>query len=70
VNTGDWQLSSFCDAGTCVETNAMTLDGTGYVLVRNSRVPNVVVAFDLDEWAAFLAGVCNGEYDHYLLEDG
>jgi Domain of unknown function (DUF397) len=38
------------------------LEGDG-VWVRNSRRPEVVTRFGAEEWAAFVAGVKDGEFD-------
>ena len=53
-----WRRSSRCDTGSCVEVD-LTPDR---VRVRNSQAPDVVVEFDAEEWAAFVAGVEVGEF--------
>lgn len=53
-----WKRSSRCSIGDCLLV-AETPDG---VRVRDSK-SGVELAFDRDEWAAFLAGVRNGEFD-------
>lgn len=46
---------------TCVE---VSVTSTGHRVVRSSIRPGgAAVAFDQGEWAAFLAGVRNGEFD-------
>ncbi|HEY0637813.1 MAG TPA: DUF397 domain-containing protein [Pseudonocardiaceae bacterium] len=53
--------SSFCTMGSCV---AVALGADGRVAVRNSGDPDgPVVEFSRDEWAAFVLGVKNGEFD-------
>lgn len=55
----DWRRSTFCNWGNCVEV-APHPDGA---TIRNSTRPDVTLAFSVDEWAAFLAGVRAGEFD-------
>lgn len=47
-----WRRPKACDTSACAEV-AMIGD---VVLVRNSREPGVVVAFDRREWKAFIHG--------------
>lgn len=54
-----WQRASYCGAGTCVEAHI----GSDTVLVRDSKQPERELAFDHDEWQAFVAGVKAGEFD-------
>jgi len=55
-----WRKSTASDSGSCVEV-ALTERG---VLVRNSRDPSgPMLTFSRPEWAAFLVGVQNGEFD-------
>ena len=54
----DWIKSSACNDGTCVEVAAIN----DSVLVQHSgRVGTLV--FSREEWAAFIAGVKEGEFD-------
>ncbi len=53
-----WQRSSRCSSGECVEVK---MDGAE-VWVRSTRRPEVA-SFDAGEWAAFVAGVKDGEFD-------
>jgi len=55
-----WSRSSFSSTPekTCVEV-AM---GQGFVAVRNSNHPSVVVVFTITEWDKFLKGVSAGEF--------
>ena len=55
----NWRTSSRCDTGSCV---AVALE-PDRVLVRNSQRPDVVVEFDTKEWAAFIHGAKEGEFD-------
>lgn len=51
-----WRKSSFCASSSCVEIET---DDT--VSVRDSA--GNICEFDSAEWAAFIAGVKNGEFD-------
>ncbi|MEV4159494.1 DUF397 domain-containing protein [Nonomuraea dietziae] len=57
-----WQKSSFCNgASTCVEV-ANLADGS--VALRDSKMQDgPVLVFTPGEWAAFTAGVRDGEFD-------
>lgn len=56
----EYQTRSFSGGGACVEV-ART---SGAVLIRHSRERHRrPLAFTRDEWAAFVAGVKNGEFD-------
>jgi len=55
-----WRISSFSNAGNCVQ--ARRDDAT--VQVRDSKDPSgAVLTFSRREWDAFLLGVRNGEFD-------
>jgi hypothetical protein len=57
----EYRTSSFCSLGDCVEIGRST---AGEFLVRDSKdraQPSLV--FTREEWAAFVAGVKNGEFD-------
>lgn len=57
-----WIRSSYCGTNACVEVD-FGPDG-GSVLVRNSREPNLPsLRFTREEWAAFLQGALDGEFD-------
>jgi predicted secreted Zn-dependent protease len=57
----EWRKSSASASGTCVE---VAFRGQS-VLVRHSADPlGPVLAFSDREWAAFLTGARNGEFDH------
>jgi hypothetical protein len=60
--TGDlWRKSSFSSMGNCVEVTTHALTG---VAVRNSRDPDgSILVFTAAEWAAFVLGVKNAEFD-------
>ena len=62
VRTGaGWRTSSYSSGtGTCVEV-APAADG---VLVRHSKHPDAgTILFSYPAWAAFVAGVADGEFD-------
>lgn len=48
-----------CEASACVEV----LQDYGSVIVRSSKRPEELIVFDTDEWATFLVGVKNGDFD-------
>jgi predicted secreted Zn-dependent protease len=55
-----WSKSTFSESGNCVEV-AVVAEA---VLVRQSRDPSgPTLTFTKGEWAAFLAGVRNEEFD-------
>ncbi len=55
-----WRKSSRCESGTCVEV--AHIDGT--IAIRDSKdLHGSVLTFSAEEWAAFVAGVRNGEFD-------
>lgn len=59
--TGRWRKSDACGlSSNCVEV-AVRADGVG---VRDSKDPDgPVLEFTAAEWAAFLAGVRDGQFD-------
>ena len=55
-----WRRSSRCETGACVEV--AHIDCT--IAIRDSKdVDRPVLTFSQGEWAAFVAGVRNGEFD-------
>jgi hypothetical protein len=63
VEVGRWVTSSYSQGnGNCVA--AMGLEDGG-VAVRDTKLGEAspVLRFNADEWAAFLAGVRNNEFD-------
>lgn len=57
-----WRRATACNFGECIEIGRGP-DHT--VLVRDSKHPEQQpLRFSRAEWAAFLAGVKNGEFDH------
>ncbi|TQF03943.1 DUF397 domain-containing protein [Kitasatospora acidiphila] len=59
-----WQKSSFSASnnGNCVE---VATGENGAIVMRESDDPNVIVTTDRAKWAAFIAGVKAGEFDHF-----
>lgn len=52
------------NGGACVEVATNLLDEHGVVLVRDSKNPTgSVLTFAPHEWAAFVGGVHDGEFD-------
>lgn len=64
-----WIKSSFSFAnGNCVEV--ARLNG-GHVGVRDSKAPHAgVLRFTAAEWAAFMDGIRNGEFDDFVGQGG
>ncbi|MEJ3742909.1 DUF397 domain-containing protein [Actinomycetes bacterium KLBMP 9797] len=55
---GEWLRSTYCTENACVE---VAFDG---VVVRDSKNPDgPALRFTYSEWAAFLAGVRDGQFD-------
>jgi predicted secreted Zn-dependent protease len=55
-----WRRSRRCSNGTCVE---VATDGR-QIFVRDSKNSrNAVLAFTPEEWAAFVGGVREGDFD-------
>ncbi|WP_310728965.1 DUF397 domain-containing protein [Streptomyces sp. N2A] len=58
-----WQKSSFSASNEqCLETAR----ASGEILIRESDDPQVVVRTTPEKLAAFILGVKNGEFDHFL----
>ncbi|MEU3184693.1 DUF397 domain-containing protein [Streptomyces sp. NPDC006923] len=59
-----WQKSSFSGGGgeQCVEI----AEHNGAILMRESDDPNMVTTTDRSKFAAFIAGVKAGEFDHFV----
>jgi hypothetical protein len=56
-----WQRSSRCSGGTCVEV----AQADGVVWLRDGKRPErEPIVASAEEWAAFVAGVRGGEFDH------
>jgi roadblock/LC7 domain-containing protein len=55
-----FEKPSMCPANACMEV-ARTAD-MGAV-VRNSQNPAVTIAYNADEWSAFIRGVRDGQFD-------
>lgn len=55
-----WRKSSYSGQGNCVEV----AQAEATIFVRDSKNPTVApLAFRTDEWAAFVSGVRDGEFD-------
>ncbi|GAA4514917.1 DUF397 domain-containing protein [Nonomuraea sp. NPDC049486] len=65
--TAAWQKSTFCNgASSCVEVAPLA---DGNVALRDSKVQDgPVLVFTPSEWAAFTAGVRDGEFDLEALQ--
>jgi len=60
-SAGAWIKASRSDAGDCVEVRP----ADGGIAVRDSKHPGgPQLSFTKSEWAAFVAGVRAGEFDH------
>lgn len=60
MTPNEWHTSNRCDSNSCVEV-AGDPDG---VLMRDTKDrDNGTLTFSPDSWAAFLAGIKNGEFD-------
>ncbi|MFJ8689830.1 DUF397 domain-containing protein [Micromonospora wenchangensis] len=60
-----WHIStkSNDNGGSCVEAGPL-LDGSGRVAVRHSKARDAAtIVYTADEWAAFVGGVKDGEFD-------
>lgn len=58
----EFQISSFCNLGDCVEVGYST---DGSVVVRDTKdsARSAALTFTSDEWTAFVLGVKAGEFD-------
>jgi hypothetical protein len=55
-----WRRSSRCETGACVEVTRVH----GMIAIRDSKdVDGPVLTFSPQEWAAFVAGVRNSEFE-------
>jgi hypothetical protein len=63
-----WQKSRRSNpSGNCVELAGLP---DGAVAVRNSRDPyGPALIYTRDEWAAFIAGARDGDFDHLMQAD-
>lgn len=66
IPVGAWRKSTFCNgAATCVEVAPLA---DGNVALRDSKEQDgSVLVFTPSEWAAFTAGVREGEFDLNVL---
>lgn len=64
TTSSNWHRSSRCETAACVEVALIN----GAVAVRDSkRSDGPILLFTRGEWAAFIAGASDGEFD---LDDG
>lgn len=54
-----WVKSRRCESSWCVEAAESPTE----VLLRNSQKPEDVAAFTREQWADFVAGVRDGDFD-------
>ena len=54
----NWRRARSCTGGNCVEVAKVE----GGYLVRDSKAPEVELAYSEAEWKAFVAGVKAGEF--------
>jgi Domain of unknown function (DUF397) len=56
-----FRISSYCHMGGCV---AVAFMSDGSIAVRDEKIADgPTLTFSADEWAAFVAGVKNAEFD-------
>jgi hypothetical protein len=61
LSNARWVRSRACSSDGCVEVAHL---GGGGVAIRDSKnTHNAAHVFESQEWAAFIAGVKNGEFD-------
>jgi Domain of unknown function (DUF397) len=58
-----WQKSSYCAGGECVELAVLG----GQVLLRNSGKPGVIIRYTAAEWRAFMLGMQAREFDDIFV---
>ena len=54
-----WVRSSHCDANACIEVSRVG----DFVVIRGTEAPEWPTTVSVDEWATFVAGVKNGDFD-------
>lgn len=60
MRNDSFRISSLCSGGACL---GVAVTDAGVRLRNLSTDQDVEIAVGRDEWAAFLAGVKNGEFD-------
>jgi hypothetical protein len=58
-----WQIARACSGGDCI---LVQRDGDGRIWLRPSTDPEAEFHVTRDEFAAFLNGAKNGEFDHLV----
>ncbi|MEV6963600.1 DUF397 domain-containing protein [Hamadaea sp. NPDC051192] len=60
LHAATWRRSTKCEAGACVEVTELGSEAVG---MRNSTQPEIAIAFSVETWRDFIAGVRAGEFD-------
>ena len=60
TDKADFRTSSFSGGGNCVQARRLE---NGDIVVRDSRNPSAVITVADKDWAAFIKGVKNNEFD-------
>ena len=59
-----WLTATRSGGGNCIQVTSLRDGGVG---VRDSKQPDgPILAYTATEWAAFLDGAKNGEFDHLV----
>ena len=59
IDPPKWLKSSYCSGGQCVEVTKIA----DQFLIRDSKRPDMApLSFNVEEWAAFVRGVAEGEF--------
>jgi len=61
LSNARWVRSRACSSDGCVEVAHLARGSVAVRDSKNTHLPTYV--FDREEWAAFIAGVKNGEFD-------
>lgn len=54
-----WRRSTFCASGECVEVAAEN----GMILIRDSKLPEMILRVSVGDFQAFARGVRAGQFD-------
>lgn len=58
-----WRVARKCDGGACVRVAA---HGDKIVIGSSKHLDGPVIAYSRDEWAAFVQGIREGDFDDLL----